>query len=203
MFIRFINLPTFITLLGLSCAVVGCLLSLNHHLSAAAIMLILAGICDLFDGVIARKMKSSEVQKEFGREIDSIVDMASFGICPVIIITVAMSATSLYDYGIYVFYALTAALRLASFNVQGLSTTQDRSFYTGLPVTYAALIIPVGLLFNKVLSGPKFDWFLRCILLITALLFISKLKIPKPKGAALVFFPIAAVILIGVFTFFY
>ncbi len=203
MFIWPVNFPTIISLLGLVCAVSGSLLSLDHRIAASASMLILAGICDLFDGVIARRRNLSEDEKEFGLHIDSIVDMASFGICPIIICIGIIGEVLWYDFVIASFYAICAALRLAWFNVNGLSYNDTRSYFTGLPVTYSALIIPVGLLFSKVLQAPEFNWFIRSILLISAFLFIAKLKIPKPKGIALVIFPIAALLMIGIFNFFY
>ena len=44
-----------------------------------------AGVIDIFDGKVARKFKRSEKEKQFGIEIDSIIDTINFGVVPVII----------------------------------------------------------------------------------------------------------------------
>ena len=44
-----------------------------------------AGVIDIFDGKVAKKFKRNEKEKQFGVEIDSIIDTISFGVVPIII----------------------------------------------------------------------------------------------------------------------
>ena len=48
----------------------------------ATILLMLAGLCDAFDGIFARMYKRTELEENFGVQIDSFADLISFGLFP-------------------------------------------------------------------------------------------------------------------------
>ena len=76
---------------------------------------IVSGICDLFDGVVARRMKRTESQKRFGIEIDSLCDMISFAALPAVLLMTQLllgAANIIFA----VLYVLAAVTRLAHFN---------------------------------------------------------------------------------------
>ncbi len=85
MFLGYLNLPNLMTLSGLTAALLACLLSLQGELGLSLICLMAAGILDLFDGYVARFIQQSEDAALFGVQIDTICDMACFGVTPVII----------------------------------------------------------------------------------------------------------------------
>lgn len=156
----------------------------------AVICLILAGICDLFDGVVARKCKRNEIQKQFGIQIDSLADIVSFLIFPSVLLFFIWQQRNELFFLIIAFYILCGVNRLAWFNIQ---TEKFEKAYQGLPVTYAALIIPCLYVF---LSGTLLKMLLPAVYCILGLLFILNIKIPKPRGIFYPFFGALAVLLI-------
>lgn len=86
MFIGLMNAPLLVSLAGLFLSLGACLLALQDHLNLAIICFMYAGIADLFDGVVARKMSLTEQEQEFGMHIDSLIDVASFGVTPCILL---------------------------------------------------------------------------------------------------------------------
>jgi len=153
-----------------------------------------AGLCDLFDGVVARCKPRSRVQAEFGRQIDSIADMAAFGVAPVMI-ALHLGLTSASAIPAMVFYACCAALRLAYFNVHGTSGDGERRFYAGVPVTYAALVFPIVLLFAAAPNELPAAWMMQACFWVLGALFVLRIRVPKPTGIFYVIFPLVAVVL--------
>ena len=173
MFLGIINLPTVVTFLGMFMALATIFLAYNAHFAEALITLMYAGICDLSDGALARRMDLSEEEQAFGVQIDSIIDMASFGVAPALF-ALLLGMNTLPDMVLLTFFVSCAAMRLAYFNVHGLVADGGKKFYTGLPVTYAAMIF-------------------RASVFLTAMAFIMRIQTPKPQGKALIIFPIVAI----------
>lgn len=178
MFVGKYNKSVILTYFGVSCSLAGIGLVMYGYLTAAMICLIVAGGCDLFDGMVARRCKRDEQEKEFGVQIDSLADVVSFLVFPTVIglnvLPIAMSP-------VLVVYVLCGIIRLAWFN---LSTLQEgaQGYYEGLPVTYAALILP---LFYLVLGFVPFGFkeILWTVLYgVIAFFFIFRIKIKKPGG---------------------
>lgn len=204
MFIGVYGASVVLTYLGLAFAVVGMVLAFLGHIPTAIMCLILAGVCDMFDGTVARACKRTEHEKKFGIQIDSLVDTVSFGVFPVIL-GICMGYTSKINILIYVFFVLAAVIRLAYFNVMAEEKTllskkdkQKVTYYTGLPVTSAAIIIPFTYNLNIFLSQRVFDKAYPLVMLITAILFILNIKIKKPTGIWFVICSILAAIEIAI-----
>lgn len=53
-----------------------------NDLYLAVILLMVAGLCDAFDGIFARRYKRTKLQEDFGVQIDSLADLISFGVFP-------------------------------------------------------------------------------------------------------------------------
>ena len=156
--------------------------------------MIVAGICDLFDGKIARMMKRTPEEKSFGVQIDSLADMIDFVALPVIIFY-ALGLTAWYHIALYIIYTLCAISRLGYFNisVEGVDTQEPVKHYRGLPVTYAALIFPLIWLLSFLLSAGVFGIVYTASMAAVALLFVTDIKIAKPRGAAYIFFLLLAI----------
>lgn len=193
MFLGVINVPSVITFLGLILAVVGSILALNQNLPGAMVCLMFAGLCDFFDGMVARKMNLSEKEQAFGMHLDSIVDMASFGVAPIVIAVGFGLGGNFFDMALLVAFSCCAAMRLAYFNVYGLEESGKVSFYTGLPVTFAALIIPLVAMVYFYVSADMFKNIMRGCYFLIAVLFVLKIPVPKPKGIFYLIFPLSAI----------
>jgi len=201
MFIGFYGASVILTYLGLAFGVVGMTLAFSGNIPEAVMCLILAGVCDMFDGTVARACKRSEQERKFGIQIDSLADTVSFGVFPVIL-GICMGFTNKLHIVIYVMYVLAAVIRLGYFNVMAEEKTISRkkdkvSYYIGLPVTSIAIILPFT--YNLNIFKPEvFSKAYPLVMFMVALLFVLNFKIKKPAGLWLVICSILAVIEIAV-----
>lgn len=202
MFIGVYNASVALTYLGLSFSVVGMVLAFLGFIPEAVMCLILSGVCDMFDGTVARACKRTERQKKFGVQIDSLVDTVSFGVFPVVL-GICMGFTSRINIVIYVIYVLAAVIRLAYFNVLAeeksiLSKKEKNSYYHGLPVTSIAIILPFTYNLSIFLKPTVFIKAFPLVLLVTAILFVLNFRIKKPTGIWFVICSLLAVIEIAI-----
>lgn len=176
------NRSVILTYIGLISAVVGCRCAMVYDTLAALICLLICGVCDMFDGTIARATKRNEEEKVFGIQIDSLCDTISFGVLPaILLLSVSISIPSVIIAALYV---LAAVIRLAFFNVheqiRQQSTSEDKSGSRGLPVTFSAWLIPTVFL----LQPLSFKWFpliLMVVMLLIAIAFVVDFQLKKPK----------------------
>jgi len=186
--LAYLNLPNLITLAGMLCGLSSMILSLHAYPGFALLALVCAGICDLLDGHVARRMsahgKRSDAQSQFGQTLDSLVDVINFGMAPMVFIYALQPSPSVSFYLCAGFYVACAVLRLAYFTVHGLLEDSRGKYYSGLPVTYAALLLPVTTL-PGLLSWPLswLLWLLHVWPLLIGSLFISRLRFRKPGSA--------------------
>ena len=163
------------------------------YLRFSLIFLVLAGICDMFDGKVARMCKRTKEEKEFGIQIDSLADTFNFIALPVVIM-LSLGMNSIIDLIIYTVFVLCGLSRLGYFNVHA-SLDNPVKYYSGLPVTSTAIIYPVIGLLHGQISESTFAIVYLVITLVTAILFVAKIKVPKFKGSAYIIIPIIALIL--------
>ena len=195
--IGFYDYTVYLTYLGFASGVAGVLFAIKdpEHLLPAIICLMFSGLCDMFDGKVARtKKKRTTEEKHFGIQLDSLSDLVCFGILPAMIgYSIGLNNTILLP--LIIFFPITALIRLAWFNV--LEITRNSSTpvkeYTGLPVTSAALIFPFIYIFKKIL-GNYFPLVYGTCLLLVGVLFISRFKIKKPDTKTMILFIIVGVI---------
>ena len=188
-FIGFYGYWVWLTYLSVAASFTGVTFALKGKPDAAVVCLILAGICDMFDGTVARTAKRNDMQKAFGIQIDSLADVMSFGLLPAAIGYCLFVQSG--DHGILatvvtvaicVLYVLCGLIRLAWFNVteeEMQARGEKRTYYVGLPITVASLIISVSYF---IIAGlPNVSTVYTCLLLVLALAFVSKFHIPKVK----------------------
>lgn len=204
MFIGFYNVSVILTYLGLAFTIFGMYLAFTGNVSTAFMCLILSGVCDLFDGAVARSVKRNDSEKNFGVQIDSLVDVVSYGAFP-IVLGIAMGFVSKFNIITYILYGICAVIRLAYFNVITLDKktylkNKKDEFYFGLPVTNVAIILPIiySLKFFFAKNIAVFEKSYQWGMFIIAILFISNFKIKKPSGIWYVICSLAAVIGIAI-----
>ena len=191
MILGYYNKSVILTYIGAVSAVLGMALAFSSEMKYAILCLIICGVADLFDGMIARRCKRTEEEKEFGIQIDSLTDMVSFAVFPVVI-SFAMGNTQWYHIAICSFYVIAAITRLGFFNVSTCVESETK-FYTGLPVTFASLIVVSAFILGRIFSITEI--IIPVSLFVTAALFILKIKIAKPKGIAYVLLGLLAIAL--------
>ena len=163
------------------------------YLRFSLIFLMLSGICDMFDGKVARMCKRSKEEKEFGIQIDSLADTFNFVALPVVIM-LSLGLNSVIDLVIYTLFILCGISRLGFFNVHA-SLDNPVKYYSGLPVTSTAIIYPVIGLLHSHIPETTFGIIYIGVTLLTAFLFVTKIKVPKFKGIAYVIIPVIAALL--------
>lgn len=130
-------IPATITSLGLLAGFYSLISAINGHLELAAVMIMIAFVCDGLDGRVARASRTSS---QFGVEYDSLSDVVAFGVAPAGLAYMwalkPLGALGIMASGLFV---LCAALRLARFNIQATGTAKGR--FVGLPVPGAAAMI--------------------------------------------------------------
>ena len=130
-------LPATITSIGLLSGFYSMVSAVSGHFEVAAVMIVIAFVCDGLDGRIARASRTSS---QFGVEYDSLSDVVAFGVAPAMLAySWALRPIGSLGIGVSGLFVLCAALRLARFNVQ--TATADKSRFVGLPVPGAAVMI--------------------------------------------------------------
>lgn len=183
-FIGFYNYTVILTYMSLASAVIGMVQAVNGNFTAAVICLVICGICDAFDGTVARSKKDrTEDEKSFGIQLDSLCDSISFGVFPAVL-CYAMGTRSIFGILCMCLYALCAVIRLAFFNVMEMKRQQteggSNKVYRGLPVTSISIIFPPVYLLRLILPDTYFIGVLHLTLLLVAFLFILDFKVKKP-----------------------
>jgi CDP-diacylglycerol--serine O-phosphatidyltransferase len=147
----------------------------------AAAFIGIAALLDLFDGKIARILKS---QTRFGLSYDSLSDLVSFGVAPGVLIYVwTLIESGKLGLMAAVFYVICTALRLARFNVQ--FEAGNRSGFIGLPSPIAAglMFSPILLLSEfKIAADERMTWFYLIAPPVVGLLMVSDIPYWKHLG---------------------
>lgn len=180
-----------LTYLSLLSAVLGIHMASNDHFLTAIICLVVSGICDAFDGMVARSKKNrTEDEKAFGIQLDSLCDVISFGIFPAVL-CYYMGVDGAVGIIIVFLYCLCAVIRLAFFNVIEGKRQQTESgcnkTYRGLPVTSISIILPIAYCIHYGLDYSAFKIILHILLLAVAFLFILDFSVPKPDWQKILF----------------
>ena len=173
------DLPNICSLVGLLCAIFGIYFAFLGNFPAAMIGLIWAVFFDWSDGIIARKMKGrTKEQGEFGGQLDSLIDIVSFGICPAVILLSYGNFSPWYIPGAFIIVA-AGVIRLSYFNVFGLV---DKSTYWGLALDNNVIILVFLFLFDGLVSPAVFGSVLYALLMALSVLNVAPLKTPKFAG---------------------
>lgn len=197
---NWIDLANAVTLVGLVAASACAMLAISGYLPYAVVALMISGVCDLFDGVLARRCQRSPAQSEFGGRLDTIVDVCSFGFAPMVLMYSA-GLKGIWEIPLLVFFVGCVVWRLAYFDVIGLQTVGKKQHFIGLPVTYVAMFLPLAFL-----AGFWGEVYLRgCVAMTSfglAVAMVSTARIRKPTGVFYILFPVTGLVFMLVFLMF-
>ena len=176
------NYTVILTYFGMLVSFMGISFAVNGDLRSALTCLMVSGVCDMFDGKIASTKVRTRQEKSFGIQIDSLSDLICFGVLPAMIVCRA-AAHNPWVFAVSGAYLLCALIRLAWFNVdeeQRQSLTQEpRSVYLGLPVTTAALLLPLLAGLSGLMHFSLY-WAAPALLLFMAAAFLTPFPLKKP-----------------------
>ncbi len=155
----------------------------NGNFRWAGWFIVFAGILDMLDGRVARL---SGTGSRFGAELDSLVDVISFGVAPALLIYfLDFSSAGRFAWILCFIYVTAVALRLARFNVLSAGKPST-GWFTGLPSPSAGMTLAVYYPFSQT------EWYrasiayldlqhqgLVVLMLLLAVLMVSNVKYPK------------------------
>lgn len=183
-------IPNALTALNLVLGMLSILQALQGNFITASLLVVGAMVADGLDGRVARFFK---VSSDFGKELDSLCDLVSFGVAPAVLSYLFY----LKDFAIIgqlaaVAFAVCGALRLARFNV---NTTVVKGYFMGLPIPAAGCVVATFILLG---FKPEGYWFPLFVLLF-AYLMVSTVHYPdfKGKGERVKIVPLVLSVLLG------
>ncbi|MDR1616967.1 MAG: CDP-diacylglycerol--serine O-phosphatidyltransferase [Syntrophomonadaceae bacterium] len=158
-----------VTIMNIIFGTLSLVCTVSGDYKTAALLVLIAVILDGMDGRIARKFDSVSA---FGKELDSLSDLVSFGVAPAILIFSQVLQAHYHILGgiIILAYVVCGALRLARFNIMNVS-----DYFLGMPITIAGLLMAV----ISLLSYALHPMIIMVSVLALAGLMISKIKIAK------------------------
>lgn len=173
--------PAAITSLGLLSGFYSIISAINGHFELAAMMIMVAFVCDGLDGRVARASRTSS---QFGIEYDSLSDVVAFGAAPAALIYMfALSPLGNLGWVVCGVYVVCAALRLARFNIQVGGV--DKRRFVGLPVPGAAAMIAGVVLAYSYFELSSTKLLILAAPLSLALAFLMISRVPYPSFKAL------------------
>ena len=173
------ELPNICSLLGLLSAVLGIYFAIEGNFPIAIICVLWAVLFDWCDGIIARKLKNrTELQGVFGSQLDSLIDIVSFGVLPAILLLSYGNYSVWFVPGAFVIIA-TSAIRLSYFNAYGLN---DSKTYKGLALDNNVLILAFAFSFESFFEHSTFSILIYIILMILSVFNLSSISTPKLGG---------------------
>ena len=177
----FIAISDIVSLLNMSSGFLAIICSINHNLELAAILMIIAIIFDSIDGWVARKTNRQDTLG-FGKNIDSLSDIVSFGVAPAIFIYSGINTTGIYQIItilVSLLIVVCGVLRLTRYNV--IAGKTDTTDFIGIPIPTISFIIA-----TLYLSG-LFNPYTGIVLsVIVSLLMISNVRYPKFNNIPLI-----------------
>lgn len=172
---HFLNPPNWFTSASLFCGIYSIVLSTGiegeQSFYRAAVLILFAAVFDLLDGRVAHLTKSAT---QFGTQLDSLVDMVSFGIAPAVLLY-AWGMEALGTVGLVgaFAFALCVAFRLARFNLE--EADQQNEIIAGLTCTMAGSTVAAAVMTHAKFRGGEFEHPLSVwvITLVLAVLMVS------------------------------
>ena len=179
------NYTVVLTYFGMLAGFTGIVFTVEGSYRQAILCLMVAGVCDMFDGTVAATKERAADERRFGIQIDSLSDLVSFGVLPAIFVFMISGQNPVVGFFAALF-TLCALIRLAYFNVleeaRQNQTTGHRKSYLGVPVTTIAVLLPAVYLlydyrvFKNTLCFPA-------LLILMGVGFLAPIEIKKPGAA--------------------
>ena len=206
-------LPNAITLIGVCIGLTAIKFALDGKFTIAVIAILFAGLMDGLDGRIARLIKGTS---KMGKELDSLVDVISFGVAPAFIMYFwSLQYLGKFGWLVCLIYVVCTALRLARFNV---NTNEEPSwkdnFFQGIPSPAGGIIVLMPLIlsfsgFDEIYFNVNYELIVPVTFIITSFFLIStiptysfkKIVIPRKLTVFLLFSIVLFFGLLLIYTF--
>jgi CDP-diacylglycerol--serine O-phosphatidyltransferase len=179
-------IPSILTLLGLCAGATAIRFALVNDWKHAVTAIIIAMVFDMLDGRAARAFGADT---RFGAQLDSLVDLVSFGVVPgVVVFMWSLQTMGVAGWIATLIFCACSAIRLARFNIQSEmardeGATQANPYFTGLPMPASAFLA----VFPMLLSFLFGDHYVRdpevtsVVMVLASVLMISRVPTPSIK----------------------
>ncbi|WP_341657234.1 CDP-alcohol phosphatidyltransferase family protein [Blattabacterium cuenoti] len=169
-------IPNIFTLLNLFCGCISIIFLQSKNFNDSAIFTLFSIIFDFLDGFFSRLIK---IENLFGKELDSLADMISFGMVPSIIVFLLLENKTPIPFIEYLSFLISifSACRLAKFNINnnpdnknhiiGLTTPVNTLFFSSLSIIMTNDTVPINEKKIIYLIVMLFMIFLSCYLLVS------------------------------------
>jgi len=173
------DLPNICSLAGLLCAVLGIFYAILGKFPVAIIGILWAVVFDWADGIIARKMKGrTDHQRAFGGQLDSLIDVVSFGVFPAIFLLSYGKFSPWFLPGAFLIVA-ASVIRLSYFNIFGLINSKT---YMGLALDNNVILLAFVFLFEGFVNQSGFSMILYALLMGSLVFNLAPIRTPKFAG---------------------
>ena len=162
------QLANAITLTNLAFGIIAIILITKDLAHMSLVFIFLAALFDRFDGMVARHFHA---ESNFGKELDSLSDLISFGVAPALLIYQTDLSEMLWvGVAATIFFILAGAVRLARYNVKEF----DGAFY-GVPITAAGVVLTLTYFLSPYIGAQ----FFVIIMGVLGILMVSNIRIAK------------------------
>lgn len=186
------QIPNFLTTLNLLCGVFAMMAVFENRLDWTAYFIVLAAFFDFLDGSMARLLN---VKSEYGKQLDSLADMISFGLVPGVILFFLFKESTpelvlnINQINIIPYLAFLipvfSALRLAKFNVD----PRQQEIFLGLPtpantlliVSFSLISLNIFCDYTFLMAASKNTYFLLCLTFVSCFLLIAEFPLHSLK----------------------
>ena len=194
-------IPNIITFTGLVCAFSAVVLAVHEELTAAGVCILVGNLLDALDGGLARRMG---VTSAFGLQLDSLVDVVTFGVAPSVLVYQHLRQLALSPVVVWVVcagYMIGGVFRLARFNL--LPPKKSHSESVGLTIYVSGATLALSVLSNRAYEHRLIPAIVFPVLVVAlTLLMVSRIRYPalasilRPRWLSLVGLGVAAVLAI-------
>ena len=172
-----ILIPNGVTFLSLACAIAAMLFTVQGYIRIGGTLIIVSYFLDFCDGSLARRLNASTA---FGLQLDSLVDMVSFGTAPAILLFMYFWQNNLSGYWLWVpvlLIPLAGAFRLARFNLLPPKEGQQDSL--GLTISAGGSFVALMVLTDLTSPQPLMPyWAMAMLVIAVAILMASRIYFP-------------------------
>ncbi len=173
------DLPNICSLAGLLCAVFAIWYAILGNFPVAIIGILWAVLFDWSDGIVARQMTGrTDHHRAFGGQLDSLIDIVSFGVFPAIFLLSYGKFSPWFLPGAFLIVA-ASAIRLSYFNIFGL--IDDRT-YMGLALDNNVVVLAFVFLFEGFFKHTTFSIILYALLIVFLVANLAPVRTPKLAG---------------------
>jgi CDP-diacylglycerol---serine O-phosphatidyltransferase len=165
--ISLMKLADVFTVGNLCCGILSILFAIDGHYGLSALLLFSAVVFDVLDGKIAGLLHQKNL---FGKQIDSMSDLISFGVAPVLL-HYSMNSPGILGIAVSLFFVSCGMLRLARYNIS------EGSGFEGVPITVNGVLFPILFLLLNSFPGSLSYW--PIVFLIQGILMISTVKLAR------------------------